>query len=471
MQTLLFFDDWNLELHENIQRKLGKPHWVEEANVFDPGYVRSYFYPTVFWDEAIGRWRAFYIAWPKGEAGENRSLATSESEDGIHWQVPDLTKRFPEPGRLQVNQIFRAGMGTEPGNVYLDERETDPERRYKLLYIPGSSKVYTDQPDSNRLAVSADGYQWRAVEGVGWGDWISDAPNGIYYNQHRGSYVTPCRPAWGDRRVALIETRDWQHWSRPEVVVHPDPLDPPFLQFYGMPTFPYEGMYVGLLWAQHCDPLEIRGNNEKNTGSIDGQLTYSYDGWHFNRAFRDAFVPLTEPGQFGCGCVYPGSLCVDKTNQIRIYSHGRRNEHQFTLNGDKRNENASGLMLHTLRLDGFMYLETTSNWGRVITRPLLFQEPGLRLNIQAPVGDVAAQIPDQSGKAMEGLTFEDCVPFHGDDLFWEPQWKSGKTLRDVIGKPVRVEVRMYKGRLYAMRGGFQIADLKVRRNLAKAGVL
>jgi hypothetical protein len=91
---------------------------------------------------------------------------------------------------------------------------------------------------------------------------------------------------------------------------------------------------------------------------------------------------------------------------------------------------------------------------------LLFDEPELKINVQAPVGDVFVQISDEAGKPLEGLAFEDCVPFHGDELFWEPQWKSGKSLRDALGKSVRVEVQMYRGRLYAIRGGFQIADLR-----------
>src|ERR1700694_773183 len=131
MQTLLFFDDWNLETHQNIERKMGKPHWVEEATFIDPGHARAAYYPSVFCDEKAGRWRAFYIAWPHGRDRTLRSLATAESEDGIHWQVPDLSKRFPDPARVVGNQIFEAGIGTEPGVVYLDQREADPARRYK----------------------------------------------------------------------------------------------------------------------------------------------------------------------------------------------------------------------------------------------------------------------------------------------------------------------------------------------------
>jgi len=98
-------------------------------------------------------------------------------------------------------------------------------------------------------------------------------------------------------------------------------------------------------------------------------------------------------------------------------------------------------MLYTLRLDGFMYLEPTAATGRVTTRLLLFDEPVLKINVQVPVGDVRAQISNEAGQPLQGFSFEDCVPFRGDELFWQPAWKSGKSLRDVLGQPVRVDVQ------------------------------
>ena len=196
------------------------------------------------------------------------------------------------------NEIFIAGRGNETGAVYLDNYETNPERRYKLLYLPGPYTDYLKGGQGvNRLAVSADGYQWKPVEDVQWGNWLSDTANWTHFNKERGSHVSVVRPHWGDRRISLIETRDWKHWSNPEVVIHPDPLDPPVIQYYGMPIIPYEGMYIGLLWLQHCDMQEIRA--DKRRGPVDCQLTYSYNGWNFNRTFREAFVPLNEPGLFG----------------------------------------------------------------------------------------------------------------------------------------------------------------------------
>lgn len=461
--TLLFFDDWCLETHQNIERKMGKPKWVEEADFITPEVDyqdndRSCYYPNVFWDDKMGLWRAFYLNWSWKKLGPGvASLVTAESKDGLHWTVPDFSEKFQHKDRLWKNEVFIDGRGTEPGTVFIDQNETDPARRYKLMTLPGSYTEYVAGRGVHRLAVSADGYEWKYVEGVEWGDWLTDTANFTYYNQHRGSYVTVVRPTWGDRRVALMETRDWKHWSSPEVVVGPDPLDPPGLQYYSMPVVPYEGMYIGLLWAYHCNLQEIRG--DKRQGPIDGHLTYSYDGWHFNKTFREAFVPLNEPGLTGCGSVYPSTVCVDQDNVIRIYSNEWKTEHH--LHRDDRNL-VSGMMLHTLRLDGFMYLESTMSIGSVMTRLMVFSEPELKINIQCPSGDARVQISDDSGKPLEGFSFDDCVPFTGDDLFWEPQWTSGKSLSDVLRQPVRIEVQMYRGRLFAIRGGFYKPTLMQR---------
>src|SRR5689334_21042229 len=120
MATILFFDDWCLETHQNIERKLGKPQWVKEADfadpytTSDPTFARSCYYPSVFWDEEFGRWRAFYTVWAKALNGI-ATLATAESDDGIHWEVPDLSKRFPDNDRIMKNEIFIAGRGNEAG--------------------------------------------------------------------------------------------------------------------------------------------------------------------------------------------------------------------------------------------------------------------------------------------------------------------------------------------------------------------
>lgn len=230
-------------------------------------------------------------------------------------------------------------------------------------------------------------------------------------------------------------------------MVFPDPEDPPMIQFYGMPVFHYEGVFIGLLWRLHTDPGEI--GKVKWFGPIDCGLAYSYGGDSFNRVFHEAFIERNERGEHGGGCIYVSSMVVDSRNVVRFYSSGSKAEHF-------RNQNLkdAALMLHTMRLDGFVYLESYSTRARLTTRGLVFKSPDLRINVRAPYGCLKVQVLDESGRPVEGLTFEDAVPFTGDELFHRPLWSSGKGLEEVLNRPVFLDLELAEGKLYGLRGDF-----------------
>lgn len=176
------------------------------------------------------------------------------------------------------------------------------------------------------------------------------------------------RPQQAERRIVRIDTEDFQTFVEPQNVLSPDPLDPPLVQFYGMPTFPYKGVFIGLLWLMYGDPLEA--GLLKRNGPIDSQLTYSYDGVAFNRSFRRPFIERNARGEEGGCCIYPTSMKVDDNGDILIYSGSSRGEHYKDTG-----ELAAALLVHKLRCDGFMYLESASYTGRLMTRCLQLTEP------------------------------------------------------------------------------------------------
>jgi hypothetical protein len=45
------------------------------------------------------------------------------------------------------------------------------------------------------------------------------------------------------------------------------------------------------------------------------------------------------------------------------------------------------ILLHTLRRDGFMYLEAAGNWGTVLSKPITLFSPRLTVNAAAPQGE------------------------------------------------------------------------------------
>ena len=150
-----------------------------------------------------------------------------------------------------------------------------------------------------------------------------------------------------------METVDWNEFSKIELAVWPDDLDPDLAELYGMPTFPYGDMFIGLLWVYRVPP-EAGGYLKSIGGRIDCQLAYSYDGWHFNRGLRDTFIANAAPGEYGAGCILPTSMVVTES-EIRFYSCANRLEHSVW--SDELGVKQGAMLMHRLRVDGFVYLQ------------------------------------------------------------------------------------------------------------------
>ncbi|MDF2724217.1 MAG: hypothetical protein K0Q59_3892 [Paenibacillus sp.] len=444
MSTLLFLDDWMLSRRTNLVRRLGKPRWVPEGtldeNMSSDGAWNR---PTVFRVPETGKWRAIY----SGVTYENDEriplgMMVADSDDGIHWVKPDVSQLVPLPGRRLPNQVHHAISG---GPAYYDEHDPDPMRRLKFLYTVSKEKkqYYLSSPD---------GIIWKH-EGI-WGERVLDAPISIFYNSIRESYVISNRPLGGDRRVAFIETKDFETFSKLQLILTPDPEDSPLMEFYGMTVFPYEDMYIGLLLLMHTEPSQLN----KAWGYFEGGLTYSFDGWTFNRAYHKAFMERNDRSEQGGGTVAPSCILVDDSNQIRIYSGASRATH-FQKIGPVD----AALIMHVLRLDGFMYLEPEALKGSLTTKRLRIEGDRLQLNVRAPYGHVRVQILDGHGVPFEGFRFDDCVPFTGDALFHTPIWADGRSLGNLAGNVGYIEVEVVNGEIYAIRGDFTLNRLEIPR--------
>ncbi|MCD6334975.1 MAG: hypothetical protein J7M27_06545 [Candidatus Latescibacteria bacterium] len=449
--TLLFFEDYYLNRRENLSRHLGQPQLAPEATIENPSMSLSFAYPSVFRLED-GSSICLHQAYGKDERWY---ALLRESNDGIYWDIPNLTSRIKLKDRVYPNQILPSEKDGEWGIWFKDERASDHAPRFRGFFVwhIGPNQLET------RLLASSDGRVWRAAEGIEWQaqPLAPDPPASAFWNPVRDCYVLTVRPMNSDRRIAVVETKDWKHFSDPELALEPDALDSPCAQLYGMPVIPYGGVFVGLLWLFHPSPDE-RGDHKYLNGKVDCQLTFSRNGWHFQRTLRESFIANSSPGEYGAGCIYPSSIVVDRDDGIRIYSSASKVEHGILTHG------AGAILLHTLRLDGFVYLQSQGGAGRLGTRPLYWQSGEARINIQAPDGQARVQVTDKDGQALPGYTFDDCNLFSGDDRFWIPRWKDGKNLSALAGKAIRLEIEMLNGRIYAIRGDFiPMVALQVKR--------
>ena len=60
--------------------------------------------------------------------------------------------------------------------------------------------------------------------------------------------------------------------------------------------------------------------------------------------------------------------------------------------------------------------------------------------------------PSFAGRPLDGYTYDDCAAFTGDAHAWEPVWNGGRTIGALTGQVIRLEVELFNGRLYALRG-------------------
>jgi len=460
MGYIHFFDDWQLISYRNLQRKQGRPNYVPEATLADSLTEGTWNFPLVTRDRQTGKYIGLYggaaslpqnaeITIPPGTdpnlVPRTQVLCYAESEDGIHWQLPDFRGKAKFDGPVFApNQVFGLKQGLDGGPPYYDPYDPDPGRRFKYLinYRP------TDKKDVMRaLVTSPDGINWRIAhyfrDQKG-----TDTPTSVFYHPEKQAYIFNVRQYSGDRRIFFFETRDWENFTEPQLIMHPDSMDPPLVGFYGMPVMRYENLFLGLLWKIYCDPASDMLPN----GAIDCELVYSYDGDHFNRTTHEPFIPCNELGEHGGGCIYTGSMLVDESDQIRFYSGASKAEHF-----QNQHLKDAALMMHSLRLDGFMYLATPSGKGCLRTRALYIQGDDLRINARSPYGGLRVRLLDEKGDELPGFGFDNCIPLLGDELFWSPVWKGGKTFGDAKShKRRQLEVEIITGEIYAIRGDFEI---------------
>jgi len=475
MKTLLFWNWWSIEHQDNARIVQGRPRWRPEATYEDPTFDYLGFWPRVWKDKDAGCWRMLYFG-----SGIPLTLMGAESADGIHWQPMDRPDIRPQGEKYAPNHLFTVPSANggpvnilpdapdgkpfkfycvQRGGPAADRARHDPNHAFHEIVTGEGVKPYLAE---NKIASSADGLNWSLETEHNWNlpSWHPDPCVCLCYLPQRREFVMTTRPGWGDRRIVTLRSPDALHWDHLELALQPDLCDPPGTQIYGLPMTPYGEGFVGFLWMAHFANSQRLERFNQLWGSIDCQLVYSWDGLHFQRQHREPFIALNEPGEFGAGVIYPTSL-VETADELRIYSgatldlHHQNTTSQFCRKGETP---PSAVILHTLRKDGFTYLESQGHWASVITKPMILKQPELGLNVLAPHGDARCQLCDLFSKPLDGFTFDDCLPMSRVDSLRQPlRWKE-KTLKEVTGKVVRLEIEFRHARIHALHGNFHFAD-------------
>jgi len=174
---------------------------------------------------------------------------------------------------------------------------------------------------------------------------------------------------------------------------------------------------------------------------VDIGVGFSRDGFQWVRPSRGegslSFIASSNiAGTWNQGNTQSaGGVMLIFDNQLWFYYSVRKGTH--TSGGT----NSTGLAV--LRRDGFYSMDGS---GTLITRPVTFLGKNLFVNA---VGQVQAEILDQSGNPIPPFTFANSVPVNADSTKEQLTWKGVSDLSALDGHPVEFRFTVTNGSLYS----------------------
>ena len=330
---------------------------------------------------------------------------------------------------------------------------------YSLAGTPLADRGYVatewiHSRNTSALGFSDDGLHFDMNRDNPWQDPGSDAPGHLVWNERSGLFHVYTRQVNVDRRIALATSPDLRDISDKITVIQSDSLDRLRTEFYEMVVRSYEDMFVAMLKVQSVDRFEER--RTKETGRMETELAYSYNGVNWYRPEREPFIPIRDYGLLGGGQVYGMEMVRTPENKLMFIATGTKGEHSAYRDMQAAGMDTTGgfgPLIYEMRLDGFCYLKTWGRQGVLRTKTMVPRSPEMSLNLRTTGHtSLRVQILDgETAKPIDGYTWDDAAPITGDHLFAVPHWNDHDDLAALVGKPVRIEIEMRETELYAIR--------------------
>lgn len=445
----LFFDDQRLFVRENLERVYGEATLEELYR--DEALVDPYGWAWAV-DGPDGLVHLMYMG--EHVANHTNYLAAAVSSDGVHFKPRNTASESGLANPCVPNQYLPNPPNGEPAAVVVDPLAA-PSERYKLLFCDygqlGAAWQVVDY-----VYASPDLIRWRKLESSSWNPIGTEPLLGAFYNDVYGCMTVMSRPDWGQRRVGITETKDWRHYTDLELCLQADSLDPALTEIYGMPSFAYEGYFIGFPHV-YCDMPQMR-RIKYFGGKMHCELAYSLNGRHWQRSLRKPFLPADNPAvarRLGGAAkmLFLTSMRRDRDGSILLYGTVTRQEHGSPNAAKDLKGNA--VFVFRLRQDGFVGLKTTDAGrpGRLCSRALVWKGSELAFNLKAEEATCAIFPHVELGKPeplepLAGFGHADCGPFSGDSTAWHPQWKGG-SLASLGNRLVLVELKFRNGTVYS----------------------
>lgn len=435
----LFVDDF-LIADTTLKRTFHQPTYHADSPIFKPenhweirrdtGFAAP-FSDGVWYDPQDRTFKMWYMA------GTVCFFGYATSQDAIHWKRPKLNTTRYGDNVLDIEPIQR-----DSSTVWLDLEETDPARRFKMMYYRAGL----------HMRVSADGIHWS--DSLGSPGRSSDR-NTFFYNPFRKVWVYSIRgsargvgrcrfygesPKFGVRAL-WNSYRELPMWACADSLDRVKDVD--YVEncpdLYNLDATPYESLMLGL-FSIHAKVAE--GDRPKINYVT---LGFSRDGFHWQRPDRRPFLDVSEDKDaWNYGNVQSaGGGCLVMGDKLYFYCSGR--------NSHKTRDDGSGVTtgLAILRRDGFASLDAAREAGTVTTRPVTFNGKHLFVNANCPQGTLRAEVLDEQGQPIAPYSLENSDSLRSDTTLAPIRWKGATDLAPLNGKTVRFRFHLENGRLYS----------------------
>jgi hypothetical protein len=444
-EVQLFVDDVLIARKEGVTRKAHPCQKLDHAVLrADRPWERTdidrrlYVYGTALPREDGAGYRLWYN-------GTHKRLLYATSEDGIHWNRPNL--HLVEFEGSKANNLL--DFHCESPSIVLDPAVDDPSKRYKMLASGGGYGV----------AYSPDGLHWQRYEKnpvLPGGDTCTlayDPESGEFLAFHKRSH--DYRGATRRRLVYLATSKDMQTWSAPQLVMAPDAVDDAqtrdeggqFSHFYNMSAFRYGRQWLGLVTHfRHMGPPPEKGPSQSGQdGPIDVQLVHSRDGRNWQRCEDRSPVIPNGPYAYDAGCVLGvTNQPIVTDDEVWMYYSAITTTH-----GGYLPQKEISIARAAWRLDGWCSLRAGAGGGSVETVPLRPEGDRLLVNANASAGTITIAVLDPDGKPLPGYQETDCIPLQKATVRQAVRWAGHNRLP--IDRPIRLRFSLRNADLFSYR--------------------
>jgi hypothetical protein len=434
-----FLDDRAIESQRDVRFVLHSPRPAEIAIHRDKPWEDSTMYDPVAIKDG-DRYRMWYRA---NFNSPPFYTAYAESADGIRWTKPSLG--LVEYGGSKDNNIVWAGDHTRADGgptvwcVFKDANPKTPiEERYKATGLAAGNGL--------QGLVSPDGIHWRllqtdkVVPAVG----PFDTHSISMWDAARGKYVVYTREfVQGVRQIRRTESEDFRQFPVPTLIEFLDEPPRPLEHLYkNAATAYYRRPDVMLMFPKRFLPDRTLDPQWPAPGLSDVVFMFSYDGVHFDRRYREAFIrPGQDPNNWHERAIEvgPGLFPTGPGEMALYYMEHYRSDAVQVRRG-------------VLRIDGLVSVQAGAGGGEIVTRARPVAGNRLAINFStSAAGSVRVELQAADGTPLAGFGLGDCPEIYGDAIDQVVAWKTGSDLTPLVGRPVRVHVVLADADLFSFR--------------------